>query len=86
MRIARKLGMMTYRSAAEWVRTLRPYPGDRRTCRTAAPFGPEFAVQSYLELHARRFVRAFDPNCYLYLSRAMDRFDLGVHGETLPRC
>jgi homoserine O-acetyltransferase len=22
----------------------------------------------------------FDPNCYLYLSRAMDRFDLSAHG------
>ncbi|HEY1899326.1 MAG TPA: homoserine O-acetyltransferase [Steroidobacteraceae bacterium] len=83
MRIARKLGMMTYRSAAEWV---------ERFGRTAATppmpeedaFGSEFAVQSYLELHARRFVRAFDPNCYLYLSRAMDRFDLAVHGESIP--
>jgi homoserine acetyltransferase len=45
-----------------------------------APFAPEFAVQSYLETHARRFVRAFDPNCYLYISRAMDRFDLAAHG------
>jgi homoserine O-acetyltransferase/O-succinyltransferase len=24
-------------------------------------------------------VRAFDPNCYLYISRAMDRFDLAAH-------
>ena len=28
-------------------------------------------------LRARRFVRNFDPNCYLYLSRSMDWFDLG---------
>ena len=25
--------------------------------------------------------RAFDANCYLYLSRAMDRFELDKHGE-----
>jgi homoserine O-acetyltransferase/O-succinyltransferase len=83
MRIARKLGMMTYRSAAEWVERFgrTPAPPDMRD---ANAFGPEFAVQSYLELHARRFVRAFDPNCYLYLSRAMDRFDLGEHGESIP--
>jgi homoserine O-acetyltransferase len=83
MRIARKLGMMTYRSAAEWVERFGRTPATPDT-READPFGPEFAVQSYLELHARRFVRAFDPNCYLYLSRAMDRFDLGEHGATIP--
>jgi homoserine O-acetyltransferase/O-succinyltransferase len=79
MRIARKLGMMTYRSAAEWRERFgrAPVPEDARE---AGPFAPEFAVQSYLETHARRFVRAFDPNCYLYISRAMDRFDLAAHG------
>jgi len=41
------------------------------------PFGLEFEVESYLEAHARRFVRRFDPNSYLYLSRAMDWFDIG---------
>ena len=79
MRIARKLGMMTYRSATEWVQRFGREPAAPEL-REESPFGPEFAVQSYLELHARRFVRAFDPNCYLYLSRAMDRFDLAAHG------
>ena len=46
------------------------------------PFASEFAVQGYLEAQARKFVTAsFDPNCYLYISRAMDRFDLDKHGE-----
>ena len=48
--------------------------------RRAIPFGPRFAVEGYLEAQAERFVRVFDPNCYLYLSRAMDRFDLAAHG------
>jgi homoserine acetyltransferase len=39
-------------------------------------FAPEFAIESYLEAQAEKFVRSFDANCYLYLSRAMDRFDL----------
>ncbi|HVY80769.1 MAG TPA: homoserine O-acetyltransferase [Steroidobacteraceae bacterium] len=81
MRIARKLGMMTYRSAAEWVQRFGrdPVPSDLRE---SGPFAPEFAIQSYLEAHARRFVRAFDPNCYLYISRGMDRFDLAKHGSS----
>ena len=45
------------------------------------PFGLEFQVESYLEGHARRFVRQFDPNCYLYLSRCMDWFDLAEYGH-----
>jgi homoserine O-acetyltransferase len=81
MRIARKLGMMTYRSATEWVQRFGrdPVPND---IREDGPFAPEFAIQSYLEAHARRFVRAFDPNCYLYISRGMDRFDLAKHGSS----
>ena len=43
-------------------------------------FGPRFAVETYLESQAERFVRVFDPNCYLYLSRAMDCFDIAAHG------
>ena len=76
MRIARKLGVITYRSALEWdgrfgrVRL----DSDRRD---DDAFGLEFEVESYLEGHARRFVRHFDPNCYLYLSRSMDWYDLG---------
>ncbi|MEJ1965729.1 MAG: homoserine O-acetyltransferase [Gammaproteobacteria bacterium] len=80
MRIARKLGMMTYRSATEWVQRFGREPVSEEL-REDAPFAPEFAIQSYLEAHARRFVRAFDPNCYLYISRGMDRFDLAKHGD-----
>jgi homoserine O-acetyltransferase len=79
MRIARKLGMMTYRSAHEWRERFGRQPA---TEKQEGPFAPEFAIQSYLEAHARRFVRAFDPNCYLYISRSMDRFDLGAHGSS----
>ncbi|HUI61072.1 MAG TPA: homoserine O-acetyltransferase [Steroidobacteraceae bacterium] len=79
MRIARKLGMMTYRSAHEWRERFGRQPATDPAPQDG-PFAPEFAIQSYLEAHARRFVRAFDPNCYLYISRAMDRFDLAAHG------
>ena len=80
MRMARKLGVITYRSALEWdgrfgrVRLDQAsQPPDHAD---EDPFGLEFQVESYLEGHARRFVRRFDPNCYLYLSRSMDWFDL----------
>ena len=77
MRIARKLGVITYRSSIEWdgrFGRVRFAPDDREI---EEPFAHEFEVERYLESHAQRFVRRFDPNCYLYLSRAMDWFDLG---------
>jgi homoserine O-acetyltransferase len=79
MRMARKLGVVTYRSAMEWdgrfgrVR-LESEPDDH-----GDPFGLEFEVERYLEHHAQRFVHQFDPNCYLYLSRSMDWFDLAEY-------
>ncbi|MCX7544454.1 homoserine O-acetyltransferase MetX [Marinicella gelatinilytica] len=71
MKFARKIGMLSYRSAKEWnerfPRSLKKVPDH--------PFGIEFPVESYLEHHANRFIHQFDPICYLYLSRAMDWFD-----------
>jgi homoserine O-acetyltransferase/O-succinyltransferase len=84
MRLARKLGMITYRSATEWAQrfgreraTDEGYHDD--------PFGIDFEVEAYLEAHANKFVGAFDANCYLYLSRAMDLFDAADHGGTVDK-
>ncbi|MCB1559810.1 MAG: homoserine O-acetyltransferase [Xanthomonadales bacterium] len=81
MRLARKLGVVTYRSALEWrgrFGRVRLEPDERDD----EPFGHEFQVESYLDHHADRFARSFDPNCYLYLSRSMDWFDLSEHCPT----
>ena len=77
MRMARKLGVITYRSALEWDGRFGRVRLDSDRRDGEDPFGLEFEVESYLEGHARRFVRRYDPNCYLYLSRSMDWFDLG---------
>jgi homoserine O-acetyltransferase len=78
-RLARKLGMITYRSAKEWqVRFGRERAPQEH--KPGNPFGIDFEVESYLENHAAKFTGQFDPNAYLYLSRAMDLFDLAEHG------
>ena len=95
MRLARKLGMITYRSAAEWAgrfgreratddvastgseRSRTAVDGDGRR------FAIDFEVESYLEAHANKFIGTFDANCYLYLSRAMDLFDVADHGGSV---
>jgi homoserine O-acetyltransferase len=79
-RIARKLGTVTYRSAVEWQQRFGREP-IRPDMASTDPFASEFAVQGYLESLARKWTSAYDPNCYLYLSRAMDRFELSKHGE-----
>jgi homoserine O-acetyltransferase len=80
MRVARKLGTITYRSAAEWRQRFGRDPIAGNNTHTVSAFAPHFAVESYLEAQAERFTRIFDANCYLYLSSAMDRFDLAEHG------
>ena len=84
MRIARKLGTLTYRSAAEWKHRFGRRPASDRRYEALSPgrahFPAEYAIQDYLNLQADKFVSSFDPNCYLYLSRAIDRFDLSAHG------
>lgn len=81
MGLARKLGVATYRSPQEWrerfgrQRLAELHPQD--------PFASEFQIESYLDSHARRWAGSFDPLCYLYLSRAMDWFDLSDYGGSV---
>lgn len=75
MRLARKLGMISYRSAQEWAQRFER--DETAAGELDAPFAAGLQVEAYLEANARRFVERFDPNCYLYLSRAMDWFDAG---------
>ena len=82
MRMARKLGMITYRSAEEWrVRFGRERVGSEY--KSEDTFGIQFEIESYLEHHANKFTGQFDPNCYLYLSRASDLFDIADHGASV---
>ena len=82
MRLARKLGMLTYRSPQEFQKR---FGREQIAEEIQDSFGINFEVESYLEAHAEKFIGTFDANCYLYLSRAMDLFDIAHHGGSLEK-
>jgi homoserine O-acetyltransferase len=84
---ARMAAMMTYQSATgQWERF-----GRRPASRPALheEFGGRFEIESYLHYQGRDLVERFDANSYLYLSRAMDLYDVAAgyesEGEALRR-
>lgn len=81
MRLARKLGMISYRSAIEW---RKRFGREEQKRYKSQLYGMNFAVESYLENAARKFISQFDPCSYVYLSRAMDWFDVTEGFDSLP--
>ena len=82
--VARMAAHITYLSDA----ALHQKFGRRFQDRGAPTFSFEadFQIESYLRHQGSTFVKRFDANSYLYLTRAMDYFDLAAdHGGSLAR-
>ncbi|MBK9579998.1 MAG: homoserine O-acetyltransferase [Fibrobacterota bacterium] len=78
--LARKIAHITYLSAegmaGKFGRRLRENDLPDR-------FRTAFEVEKYLEHQGSKFVDRFDANAYLYITHAMDRFDLAsAYGDT----
>ncbi|NOY86079.1 MAG: homoserine O-acetyltransferase [Deltaproteobacteria bacterium] len=78
--LARMIGHITYLSEDSMNRKFgrRFVNGNRKSF----SFSKDFQVESYLHYQGDKFVQRFDANTYLYISRAMDYFDLVAdHGS-----
>lgn len=72
--LARMIAHITYLSDQSMHRKFgRQFVGENGR---SFSFSREFQVESYLHHQGNKFVQRFDANTYLYISRAMDYFDL----------
>ena len=74
MKLAREIATVTYRSGPEWEQRF----GRRRADPSKRPaLCPDFLIETYLDHAGEKFSLEYDPNSLLYVSKAMDLFDLG---------
>ena len=80
--VARMAAHITYLSEEALQRKFGRSLQDRNTLTFS--FNADFQVESYLRHQGSTFVDRFDANSYLYITRAMDYFDLaGENGDVL---
>lgn len=77
--VARMIGHITYMSDASMAEKF-----GRRTKPHSEPFkfGADFEVEGYLRYRGDNFVKRFDANSYLYITKAIDNFNL-LNGHSL---
>jgi homoserine O-acetyltransferase len=74
MKLAREIATVTYRSGPEWENRF----GRRRADSSKPPaLCPDFLIETYLDHAGEKFCLEYDANSLLYVSKAMDLFDLG---------
>ncbi|KAF2497877.1 homoserine acetyltransferase [Lophium mytilinum] len=79
MKLAREIATVTYRSGPEWEQRF----GRRRADPSKPPaLCPDFLIETYLDHAGEKWCLQYDPNSLLYVSKAMDLFDLGQEHRT----
>ncbi|MCB9430972.1 MAG: homoserine O-acetyltransferase [Ardenticatenaceae bacterium] len=79
--VARMVGHITYLSEESMHQKFGRRLQTRE--RYGFDFQSEFAVESYLKYNGNNFTRRFDANSYLYVTKAMDYFDLSEETGSL---
>ncbi len=71
--VARMIGHITYMSDVSMEEKFGRRVKEERLDKK---FSPDFEVEGYLQYRGDNFVKRFDANSYLYITKAIDRFDL----------
>lgn len=82
MKLAREIATVTYRSGPEW--EIR-FGRERAAPGSSPALCPDFLVETYLDHQGNKFSLEYDPNSLLYVSKAMDLFDLGHGNRSLAK-
>lgn len=78
MKLAREIATVTYRSGPEWEQRFARRRADPRQ---PPALCPDFLVETYLDHAGEKWCLEYDPNSLLYVSKAMDLFDLGRENQ-----
>src|SRR5271156_3682880 len=79
MSVSRMIGHITYMSERSMEEKFgRKLQGKEKV---GYDFSHDFEVESYLKYRGASFVQRFDANSYLYLSKALDYFDLSQEAD-----
>ncbi|KAG8907012.1 hypothetical protein FRB99_005532 [Tulasnella sp. 403] len=81
MKLARQIGTITYRSGPEWEqrfgRRVRLLPDVDAANGVRVPaLCPDFLIETYLDHQGESFCLKYDANSLIYISKAMDLFDM----------
>ncbi|SMQ49173.1 unnamed protein product [Zymoseptoria tritici ST99CH_3D7] len=78
MKLARQIATITYRSGPEWENRF----GRQRADASKPPaLCPDFLIETYLDHAGEKWCLEYDANSLLYVSKAMDLFDLGWENQ-----
>ncbi|KAK7207643.1 Alpha/Beta hydrolase protein [Myxozyma melibiosi] len=75
MKLAREIATITYRSGPEWEQR---FGRKRADPRKPPALCADFLIETYLDHQGEKFCLEYDPNSLLYVSKAMDLFDMSL--------
>ncbi len=70
--VARMIGHITFMSDASM---MKKFGRQKKLEKEPFKFNPDFEVEGYLQYRGNSFVKRFDANSYLYITKAMDYYD-----------